>query len=135
MVFSSASSDARVEVAISALGAKAPAFVSPLTEAMRREMDFEYMLPVRVAQTAGFAGEGVVAVRPGEKAVVHARTSGDAKGAVLVLSDGSRDVRVALPGTTPAIGGTWRYRVECADAKADFRLELVKRYESKGNKR
>ena len=132
MVFSSASPDARVEVAISALGAKTPAFVSPLTEAMRREMEFEYMLPVRVAPAAGFAGEDVVAVRPGEKAVVHARTNGDARGAVLVLSDGSRDVRVALPGATPAIGGTWRYRVECADAKADFRLELVKRYESEG---
>ena len=126
--FSSATEGARAEITVAALGAKAPAFMPVLTDEMKDVMAWEYEMPVRCAPEAGFAGEGEIAIRPGEKARVVAKTRGDAKGAALVLKQGEREVRVALPGeSAEPLEGAWQWRVDGA-AAADFRLEIAKRY-------
>ena len=126
--FSSATDGARAEITVAALGTKAPAFLPTLTDEMKGVMAWEYEMPVRCAPEAGFTGEGVVAIRPGEKARIVAKTRGDSKGAALVLKQGEREVRVALPGeSAEPLEGAWQWRVDGA-ANADFRLELAKSY-------
>ena len=128
--FASASPDDRVEVTVTALGSTAPALLPNLTDAMKREMAYEYEMPVRYCPSAGFDGHGQLAIRPQERACVVARTHGAPKGARLVLRQGDNLHEVVLPGETPPLSGCWTYFVEGGTVSADFRLEISKRYEN-----